>query len=112
MNRRRHCHMWTSDNLGRVDDAFLDEVGIFADVKPVGIILGLEQLADHDRAVTAGSVDNLLGRCHEGAPPHDVDTGLLIVIDRLQIDQRWDGEREGNAHRREGRPLQRPHGLR
>jgi hypothetical protein len=50
--------MWTSGNR-RVDDAFLDEVGIFADVKPVG----LEQLADHDRAVTAGIVDNLLGRC-------------------------------------------------
>jgi hypothetical protein len=36
-----------------------------------------ELLADHDRAVTAGIVDNLLGRRHEGVP-HDVNAGLLI----------------------------------
>jgi len=44
-----------------------------------------ELLADHDRAVTAGIVDNLLGRCHEGAP-HGVNAGLLIVVDKLGSD--------------------------
>jgi hypothetical protein len=44
-----------------------------------------ELLADHDRAVTAGIVDNLLGRCHEGAP-HGVNAGLLIVVDKLVSD--------------------------
>jgi hypothetical protein len=44
-----------------------------------------ELLADHDRAVTAGIVDNLLGWCHEGAP-HGVNAGLLIVVDKLASD--------------------------
>jgi hypothetical protein len=44
-----------------------------------------ELLADHDRAVTAGIVDNLLGRCREGAP-HGVNAGLLIVVDKLVSD--------------------------
>ena len=45
--------MWTSDNLRRVD-------GIFADVKPVGVILRLEQLA----IITAVHAQN-----SEGRPP-------------------------------------------
>jgi hypothetical protein len=44
-----------------------------------------ELLADHDRADTAGIVDNLLGRRHEGVP-HDVNAGLLIVVDKLASD--------------------------
>jgi hypothetical protein len=38
----------------------------------------------------------LLGQRHESAP-HDVDAALLIVVDRLQIGQRRDGEQEGNT---------------
>jgi hypothetical protein len=44
-----------------------------------------ELLAEHDRAVTAGIVDNPLGLHHEGAP-HDVNAGLLIVVDKLASD--------------------------
>jgi hypothetical protein len=44
-----------------------------------------ELLADHDRAVAAGIVDNLLGRRHESAP-HDANAGLLIVVDKLTSD--------------------------
>ena len=64
--------------------------------KALGVILRLEQLADHFSAVIAGVVDNLLGLRHEGAPI-DVDAGLLIVVDRLRIGQRRDGAPKGVA---------------
>ncbi len=47
-----------------------------------GVVLGLEQLADHDRAVSAGVVDDLAGRGLDGLAD-DVDAGLLVVVGDL-----------------------------
>src|SRR6185437_957022 len=49
LNRRTH-------NLGRVDDALGHEVSVLAvlGVEAVGVLILLQQLADHNRAVSAG----------------------------------------------------------
>ena len=80
--------------------ARLDMRVLFTELKPVGAILRLELLADHDRAVTAGIVDSLFGRRHEGAP-HDVNAGLLIVVDNWPA-MGW--RARGQCRHRAGRP--------
>src|SRR5260370_191500 len=70
-----------TNDLGRVDDALLDEIAIFAGlrVEAVGIRLVLEDLADDDGAVFA-RVDRDLASRPGQRLAYDLDAGLLVVV--------------------------------
>ncbi len=92
--------------LARVGDAGLRVVA-------VAILLGVEQLANHDRAVAAGVVDDLTSRRLDRLA-HDVDAGLLVGVGRLHAVERGDGAQQRDAAARrddfwasEGRVLSR-----
>src|SRR3984893_14423270 len=85
-------------NLGRVDDAELYQITVLAGlgVVPIGVGRILDQLADNNRAVVAGIVDDLTCRCLD-CLADDVDAGLLIGIFDLDAVQRLDGAQQRHA---------------
>ena len=87
-----------ADNLGRVDDAGFDHVGVFAvlGVEAPHLVFRLEQLADHHRAVFAGVVGDLTGR-RGNRPADDVDADLLVVVGGGQLVQAASGVDQGDA---------------
>src|ERR1700730_2562644 len=89
-------------DLGRVDDAELHQIAVLAGlgVIPIGIGGILDQLADDDRAVVAGIVDDLLGRSVNGLAD-DVDAGLLIGVFDLQVFEGLDGTQQSDATARQ-----------
>jgi len=72
----RHAH-----HLGRVDDALGDQVGVFAGlrIEAPGVLILLQDLADHHRAVFTGVDRDLAGRIGQRLA-HDLDAGLLVVV--------------------------------
>src|ERR1700730_10303790 len=84
-------------HLGRIDDAFLDQVAILAGLRVIAehILLVLQDLADHDRAVLASIERDLACRPGERLPDN-LDSGLLVSIGRGQL-----AERLGRAQERD-----------
>src|SRR5439155_15840783 len=74
LDRRAH-------DLGRVDNAFGDQIAVFAGlrVEAVGVLVLVHDFADHDRAVCAGIGRDLTGRCLDRLA-HDVDAVLLVLV--------------------------------
>src|SRR6478672_2791421 len=72
----RHTH-----DLGRVDDALGDEVGIFPGlgIEAPGVLILLQDLADHHRTIFATIDRDLAGRVGQRLA-HDLDAGLLVVV--------------------------------
>ena len=95
---RRGVLQGGADDLGRIDDAKLDKIAIFAGLGIVAVVifLGFEQLADHHSAIRAGVVDDLARRSLDRLAD-DVDAGLLIGILDLDRIERRDGAQQGDA---------------
>src|SRR6185369_13615354 len=85
-------------DLGRVDDAGLDQVGVFAllGVEAEVGVLRFHHLADDDRAVGAGVFGDLADRGLQRAAD-DVDARLLVGARRLQVVQRTAGVEQSGA---------------
>src|SRR5947209_12171261 len=68
-------------DLGRVDDAELEEIAVLVLLRVVAeaVVVLLEDLANHDRAVDAGVLDDLAGRPLDRLAD-DLDAGLLVVV--------------------------------
>ena len=79
-NRCRTLDRRTHD-LGRVDNAFGDEIAVFAGlrVEAVGILILVHDLADNDRSVRAG-IDRDLARRRLDRLAHDLDAVLLVLV--------------------------------
>src|SRR5258708_24625150 len=90
---QRHPH-----HLGRIDDAGLHHVDIFALLGVEAVIgaLLLEQLADDERAVGPRIAGDLPGRDLKGAAD-DIDADLLVVILRPQPAQGARRVEQGDA---------------
>src|ERR1051325_8583471 len=95
-------------DLGRVDDAGLDEVGELALLGIVAVIgvLALEELADHDRAVSPGVLGNLPRRPLQSLAD-DVDADLLVRVRRGQLVERLDRVEQRDATARNDALLDR-----
>ena len=90
-NNRFRCHQEASNrtrvlqgdphDLGRVDDALLNQVAIFAGlgIKTEGGRLLVGHLADYDGTLDASILCDLADRSLE-CPAKDVDAGFLVVI--------------------------------
>src|SRR4029077_15087503 len=78
-------------DLGRVDDAGLDQVGELALLRVVAVVgvFALEQLADDDRAVRTGILGDLPGRPLDRLAD-DLDADLLVRVGRGQLVERLD----------------------
>ena len=76
------------DDLGRVDDAVLDQVAVlFGDrVEPERALAALH-LVDDDRSLEPGVLGDPPDRCLDRAG-HDRQTGLLFTVEALQIRER------------------------
>src|SRR3546814_1569605 len=84
---------WSSDvcssdlthDLGRIDDARLHQVFIFAGggVEAPVVVAAFQKLAHDEGAVLARIVGDLPRRRAQ-SPPDDVDAGLLVVVGRLE----------------------------
>src|SRR6201999_1140635 len=87
-----------TNDLGRVDDALLDEVGIFAGlrVEPVIVLVLLKDLADDDGAVLARVDRDLPGRGGERLAD-DLDAGLLVVVLGADLLELLRGAQQGDA---------------
>src|SRR5262249_48681958 len=85
-------------HLGGVDDALADEVAVFAvlGVEAETVLVLVEDLADHDRAVFAGIECDLPGRPGQRLAD-DVDAGLLVAVGGAQLLDRLDGAQERDA---------------
>src|SRR3546814_5654689 len=85
---------WSSDvcssDLAGLDQ--VDELAVLGVEAPVGV-LRLQQLADDHRAVMAGVAGDLPGRGLERAPD-DVHAHALVVVARLDLIERADGDRK------------------
>lgn len=79
-----------ADNLGRVDDAGLDHIGIFAGLSIITIVgIGaFQQFAGNNRTVNARILDNLTDRSLR-CLADNFDTDFLILISRNQSVQRF-----------------------
>ena len=79
-NRRRTLDRRAHD-LGRVDNAFGDEIAVFAGlrVEAVGVLVLVHDLADNDRAIGACIGRDLTGRRLDRLA-HDVDAVLLVLV--------------------------------
>src|ERR1700730_13396746 len=102
-SRNRGCVLDRRTNhLGRVDDALLDEVAIFAGLRVKAPIVGLvlEDLADDDGAVLA-CVDRDLARRPGQCLAHDLDAGLLVVVLGAQALELLGGAQQGDAAARD-----------
>src|SRR6185312_11134780 len=95
LQRRAH-------HLGRIDDAGLDQVLIFAGGRVVapGIVSLLQELADHDRAVIARVLGDLAGRRLDGAADN-LHAGLLVGVLRLDFLQRFQRPQQSDAPARQ-----------
>ena len=73
-------------DLGRVDDALLDHVDVFAvlGVEAEAVVLLLDDLADDHRTVLAGVGRDLAGRSLDRLA-HDLDAGPLVVVVRADL---------------------------
>src|SRR5664279_3857468 len=87
-----------ADDLGRIDNAELDQVTILPGLRIVAvvIVLGFEQLANHHGAVRAGVVNDLAGRRLDRFAD-DVDAGLLIGVFDLKVFEGRDSTEQGDA---------------
>src|SRR5712671_1058618 len=96
-NRGRVLDRRTHD-LGRVDDALLDEIAVFAGLRVEAVIvrLVLDDLADDDGAVLA-RVDRDLARRPGQRLAHDLDAGLLVVVLGAQALELLGGTEQGDA---------------
>src|SRR3546814_15554750 len=84
---------WSSDvcssdlthDLGRIDDARLHQVFIFAGggVEAPVVVAAFQKLA-HDEGAVLARIVGALPRRRAQSPPDDVDAGLLVVVDRLE----------------------------
>src|SRR6516225_8681599 len=85
-------------HLGGVDDALGDEVAVLAGlgVEAVVVLVLVEDLADHDRAVFAG-VEGDLARRPGQRLADDVDAGLLVAVGGAQLLQRLDRAQQRDA---------------
>ena len=85
-------------DLGRIDDAKLDEIAIFAGLRVIAVVVvaAFEQLADHHRAIRAGVLDDLARRGLDRLAD-DVDAGLLIGVLDLHRVEGLDGAQQGDA---------------
>src|SRR5258706_104368 len=95
-------------DLGRVDDAGLDHVGVDAGlgvVAPVDVLL-VEQLADDDRAVGAGVLGDQPGRDRQRLAD-DLDADLLVVVVGLQLVEHAGGIEQRHAAARDDAFLDR-----
>src|SRR5262249_41397249 len=91
LQRRAH-------DLGRVDDAGLDEVDVFLAlrVEAESLRLVLEDLADHDRALDARVLGDLPYRAFQRLE-HDVDAGLDVGVVVVDAADRLLGAQERDA---------------
>src|SRR5262249_36608633 len=98
----------SAHHLGRVDDALLHQVDIFAGlgVEAEAVILLLQDLADDHRAVLTG-IDGDLARRPGDRLAHDLDAGLLVVVVRAQPLERFGGAQQGDAAARQDAFLDR-----
>ena len=78
-------------DFGRVNNALGHQVAVFAGlrVEAIGILVVFEDLADDDRAISAGVDRNLPGWGLDRLP-HDLDAVLLVFIVGVQALQRLD----------------------
>src|SRR3954463_8608314 len=108
-SRNRGCVLDRgTDHLGRVDDALLDEIDIFAGlgVEAVGVRLVLEDLADDLGAVFTG-IDRDLASGRGERLAHDLDAGLLVVVLGAQALELLGGTEQGDAAARDDAFLDR-----
>src|SRR4029079_17941633 len=91
LDRRTH-------NLSRVDDALRHKVAVLAvlRIEAVGVLILLQQLADHDRAVSAGIGRDLAGWRLDRLT-HDVDAVLLVFILDLEALECLDRAQQGDT---------------
>ena len=99
-------------HLGRVDDALLVGRRIRrSGRRSHGRSRRIEQLADHDRAVVAGVVDDLTGRRLDRLAD-DIDAGLLVGVVDLDAVERLGARNSGDAAARQNALLdRRPRGV-
>src|SRR3954453_5125708 len=98
-SRNRGCVLdRRTDDLGRVDDALLDEVAVFTGLRVEAVVvrLVLEDLADDDGAVLA-RVDRDLASRPGQRLANDLDAGLLVVVLGAQALERLGGTQQGDA---------------
>ena len=106
-NRRRTLDRRAHD-LGRVDNAFGDEIAVFAGlrVEAVGILILVHDLADHDRTVRTG-IDRDLTRRRLDRLAHDVDAVLLVLVLGLEALECLDRTQQGDTAARQDAFLDR-----
>ena len=81
---------------------FLTMIDIFAGlgVEAISVVGGFHQLADHDRAIGAGVVDDLTRRRLDGLAD-DVHAGLLVAVGGHDAVERLDGAQQSDAAARQ-----------
>src|SRR6476659_1669319 len=106
-NRRRTLDR-RAHHLGRVDNAFADEIAVFTGlrVEAVGILLLVHDLADHDRTVRAG-IDRDLTRRRLDRLTHDLHAVLLVLVFGLDALECIDRTQQGDATARQDAFLDR-----
>src|SRR5215831_8930623 len=95
-------------DLGRIDDAGFHHVDVFEGLRveaAVGVV-GLEQLADHDRSIGSGVFDDLPNRRLQRTPD-DVDADFLIAVLGRQPLEGLGGIEEGDTTTRDDAFLDR-----
>src|SRR5579862_8615335 len=101
LDRRAH-------DLGWVDDALGDEVAVFASLRVVAVValILFQDLANHDRTVSAG-VERNLARRRLDRLAHDVDAVLLVLVVGLDAPQSFGGAQKRDAAARQDAFLDR-----
>src|SRR5208283_4925080 len=99
------------DDFRRIDDARAQHIDILLvlGVVAVGLRLVFENLADDDRTLDAGVLDDLAGRRLE-RPQHDVDAGLHVGILTVELADGGLGAQERNPSARNDAFLDRGFG--
>src|ERR1019366_2340468 len=95
-------------DLGRVDDALAHHVDVVARLGVVAevVLVLLQDLADHDRAVFAG-IDRDLTRRVGQRFANDIDAVLLVLVANLDTLERLDRAEQGDATSRQDAFLDR-----
>src|SRR4051812_25854831 len=107
--RDRRCVLQRgAHDLGRVDNALLHHVEVFAAlcVEAVAVLILLQDLADDDRAVLARIEGDLAGRRRERLAD-DLNAGLLIIVAGAELAQAFAGTEQGDAAARQDAFLDR-----
>src|SRR5690606_17674034 len=87
----------STGHLGRVEDTHLDHVAVFAGRSVVAVVTGtLLDLVQHHGGFVAGVGDDLAQRSFDGAT-QDVDTGVLLFVDPLQVGNGSQGANQGHT---------------